>query len=232
MVWKSYAAAATFAATRRCRIVRQAPAAKKERTMSSSTITNAGQGEPRDVAALLRDIAAAESDIASHGAAALQQVCRSVITGEGPCVAGRKHFSRTLDAEDAALCARILVAAGRDGDPVSQQEADALFAIDAAAGERCDNGRFDDLLAKAVIHYLLAACGHPVPGRDVALSEEVAVTRWARAATPGHDLNAWLAGHLGEVRSPKAAAAIAAVMAGADAHCNEVSIAHVFDLAA
>jgi hypothetical protein len=35
--------------------------------------------------------------------AALAQVCRGIITGEGPTVVGRVHFSRTIDADDAAL---------------------------------------------------------------------------------------------------------------------------------
>ena len=45
-------------------------------------------------------------------AAALNEVLTGVITGEGPTTKGRPHFSRTLDAQDALLCERILVAAG------------------------------------------------------------------------------------------------------------------------
>jgi hypothetical protein len=69
------------------------------------------------------------------------------------------HFSRTIDADDASLCARIFNAAGCTGIAVSRAEADALFAIDAAGNERRDGGRFDDLLAKAVVHYLMSAAG-------------------------------------------------------------------------
>lgn len=194
--------------------------------------TSAGQEEPQEVDQLLRGVASAQSDAASCSAAALAQVCRSVITGEGPCVAGRVHFSRTLDAEDAALCARILVLAGRDGAPVSREEADALFEIDAAGGERCDGGCFDDLLAKAVMHHLLAACGRGVPARDIALSAEVPLERWASAAAPGRDVRTWLARRLRDLRSPKAAETIVRIMSGTEGPGAPPSIAGVFDIAA
>lgn len=197
-----------------------------------STIMSAA-GEQQDVAALLNDIATASPDeVSSRSAGALAQVCRSIITGEGPCVAGRKHFSRTLDADDAALCARILVLAGRDGDPVSRQEVNALFEIDAAGGERCDGGRFDDLLAKAVLHHLLAACGRPVPDRETALSDQVPVERWAAAVSPGPTLKSWLGGHLRELRSTRAADTMARIMSGSEAAEHDESIAGVFDIAA
>src|ERR1700743_19986 len=67
-----------------------------------------------------------------------------VITGEGPTAKGRVHFSRALDAADAAWCARILTAAAVEHEPVSRAEAEALFEIDDAGAERSDNGRFDD----------------------------------------------------------------------------------------
>src|SRR3981081_2160062 len=41
---------------------------------------------------------------------ALTIVRDGVITGEGPTTKGRIHFSRTLDADAAAWCARILTA--------------------------------------------------------------------------------------------------------------------------
>src|SRR6202035_5978265 len=88
-------------------------------------------------------------DTAAH---ALAIVRDGVITGEGPTTRGRVHFSRELDAFDAAWCARILTATAVDHQPVSRAEAEALFEIDAAAAERSDDGRFDDLLAKAVCH--------------------------------------------------------------------------------
>lgn len=225
MVWQSYAAAVT------CLPDQCTPQGPENITMPSS-LMSAGAGEQHDVAALLNDIATTPDDVAAHSAAALTQVCRSIITGEGPCVAGRKHFSRTLDADDADLCARILVLAGRHGDAVSRQEANVLFEIAAAGGERCDGGRFDDLLVKAVLHHLLAACGRAVPDRATALSPEVPVERWASPINPGPTLKSWLAGHLRELRSSKAAETIARVMSGSKTAGHDESIAGVFDIAA
>src|SRR6266480_2255646 len=102
---------------------------------------------------------------------ALTIVRDGVITGEGPTTKGRVHFSRELDADDAAWCARILTATAVEHQPVSRAEAEALFEINDAAAERSDDGRFDDLLAKAVVHHAASASGLPVPSRTVALSQ-------------------------------------------------------------
>src|ERR1700742_3237191 len=79
-------------------------------------------------------------------AQALAVVRDGVITGEGPTTKGRVHFSRELDAADAAWCARILTATAVENQPVSRAEAEALFEINDAATERSDDGLFDDLL--------------------------------------------------------------------------------------
>jgi hypothetical protein len=202
--------------------------------MRPCTITNALQRE-QNVAELLTDVAMARSDIALRSAAALAQVCRSVITGEGPCVTGRMHFSRTLDADDAALCARILLLAGRDGAPVSRAEADALFEIDAAGGERCDGGRFDDLLAKAVMHHVMSACGCHVPSREIALSPAIEADQWASGIALRRDVRSWLEMRLRQLRpSSMAARTIAMSISSTEPPDprKEVSIAGMFDLAA
>ena len=112
-------------------------------------------------------------------ALALTVVRDGVITGEGPTTKGRVHFSRELDADDAAWCARILTATAVEHQPVSRAEAEALFEINDAAAERSDEGRFDDLLAKAVVHHAASASGLAVPPRTVALSPETAIESWA-----------------------------------------------------
>ena len=66
---------------------------------------------------------------------ALTVVRDGVITGEGPTTKGRIHFSRALDADDAAWCARILTATAVEHQPVSRAEAEALFEISDAAAE-------------------------------------------------------------------------------------------------
>ena len=108
-------------------------------------------------------------------ALALAVVRDGVITGEGPTTKGRVHFSRELDADDVAWCERILMASAVEHQPVSRAEAEALFEIDGAATERSDSGRFDDLIAKAVVHHAASVSGLPVPPRTVALSPEAAI---------------------------------------------------------
>src|SRR3954463_10502342 len=98
-------------------------------------------------------IATVTSKIACRktAAQALTIVRDGVITGEGPTTKGRIHFSRALDADDAAWCARILTTTAVVHQPVSRAEAEALFEINDAAAERSDDGLFDDLFAKAVV---------------------------------------------------------------------------------
>jgi hypothetical protein len=191
--------------------------------------------EQRNVTELLAEISTAQSDITSRSAAALAQVCREVITGEGPTVAGRVHFSRTLDADDVALCARILILAGRNGDPVSRAEADALFDIHAVSGERCDGGRFDDLLVKAVMHHVMSSCGRNVPYRELALAPATPMEKWISSLAPDADVRAWLDTRLSELSPPSdAARAIAEAVSGTvpPDFLKEVPAGALFDLAA
>src|SRR6201986_38666 len=118
-------------------------------------------------------------------ALALTVVRDGVITGEGPTTKGRVHFSRELDADDVAWCERILMASAVQHQPVSRAEAEALFEIDVAATERSDAGRFDDLIAKAVVHHAASVSGLPVPPGTVGLSPETAIKSWA----PNHAAN-------------------------------------------
>jgi len=190
--------------------------------------------EPRGPEALIAEVAKSTSDIAARGAAALAQVRDDIIVGEGPTVTGRVHFSRTIDTDDAALCARILTAAGRTGLAVSRAEADALFAIDAAGSERCDDGRFDDLLAKAVMHHLMSAAGVAVPSRASALAFENPLVVWAAAIDLDHEQRSWLEYHLDHTRPSSAAArAIHAVLhIGHDEPGAEPPLGVLFDIAA
>ena len=136
--------------------------------------------------------------MADLSAAALRDVLNGVITGEGPTTAGRVHFSRTLDPDDASLCARILTAAGGEaGAPVTRLEASVLLDIDAAAAERTDDGRFDDLLVKSVAHFALAEAGYTVPPRHVALDPATELSSWAnRSADIDGEILAWIASHV------------------------------------
>jgi hypothetical protein len=151
-------------------------------------------------------------------ALALTVVRDGVITGEGPTTRGRVHFSRELDADDAAWCARILTASAVEHQPVSRAEAEALFEINDAATERSDDGRFDDLLAKAVVHHAASASGLPVPPRTVALAPETAIESWAptRAAGVDTEVLEWIAGQMrGKRRSNRTLMTLVATIVGA-----------------
>jgi hypothetical protein len=165
-------------------------------------------------------------------ALALTVVRDGVITGEGPTTRGRVHFSRALDADDAALCARILTAEAVEHQPVSRAEAEALFEINDAAAERSDDGRFDDLLAKAVVHHAASASGLPVPPRTVALSPETAIESWAPTRAVGVDIEVleWLASQMrGKRRSNRTLMTLVATIVGA-ATLPLTQLPNVFDI--
>jgi hypothetical protein len=163
---------------------------------------------------------------------ALTVVRDGVITGEGPTTKGRVHFSRALDADDAAWCARILTATAVEHQPVSRAEAEALFEINDAAAERSDNGRFDDLLAKAVVHHAASASGLPVPSRTVALSPETAIESWAPTQASGVDTEVleWIASQMrGRHRSNRTLMSLVATIVGVAA-LPLVKLPNVFDI--
>ena len=165
-------------------------------------------------------------------ALALTVVRDGVITGEGPTTRGRIHFSRALDADDAAWCARILTASAVEHQPVSRAEAEALFEINDAAAERSDEGRFDDLLAKAVVHHAASVSGLPEPPRAVALSPETAIESWApkRAVGVDSEVLEWIASQMrGNRRINRTLMAMVASLVGAAA-LPLVQLPNVFDI--
>lgn len=158
-------------------------------------------------------------ELAAH---ALGELRDGVITGEGPTAQGRVHFSRSLDATDADYCAQILNAPMHAGDAaVTRAEADILLQIDAAASERLDDGRFDDLLVKAVAHHALASAGRPVPPRSIALSPDTPLDSWATqaaAADVDAEVRKWIADHVRQRRRlSKALMTIAVFLIGSGA---------------
>jgi hypothetical protein len=177
-----------------------------------SSLENGLSSSLSDLIRTIETSPAADRDITAR---ALAYVRDGVLTGEGPTTAGRVHFSRSIDGADTDWCARILTAAAVAAQPVSRAEAAALFEINAAASERMDEGRFDDLLAKAVVHHAAAASGLPVPPRDVALDAATAIDSWAPARAT--DLNVevleWIAAQMRGRRqsNPKLRALVAGV---------------------
>ena len=168
-------------------------------------------------------------DSAAH---ALTIVRDGVITGEGPTTRGRVHFSRALDTDDAAWCARILTAKAVEHQPVSRAEAEALFEINEAATERSDNGRFDDLLAKAVAHHAASALGLPVPPRTVALSPETDIESWApaRAVNADAEVLDWIASQMRGKRHGNRLMAMVATLLGFTALPLAAQLPKVFDI--
>jgi hypothetical protein len=192
---------------------------------SAAKTLNAKSAEP---------IVAIETRISCRNTAAeaLTIVRDGVITGEGPTTRGRIHFSRVLDADDAAWCARILTATAVEHQPVSRAEAEALFEINDAAAERSDDGVFDDLLAKAVVHHAASASGLPVPPRTVALSPDTAIESWAPTKAVGVDTEVleWIAGQMrGKRRSNHTLMALVATIIGA-ATLPLTQLPNVFDI--
>ncbi len=176
-----------------------------------------------------------QSQIVPNEAAvrALGYVRDGIITGEGPTTEGRVHFSRSIDETDAAWCERILIAAGgRAGAPVSRAEAEALFQINEAAADRADEGAFDALLAKAVVHHAAAASGLPVPPRAVALSRETQIESWAPTKAVGVDTEVleWISAQMrGRRRSRVTLMGIVALLVGATTIPVAQSLASIAD---
>ena len=168
----------------------------------------------------------------SSAAQALAIVRDGVITGEGPTTRGRIHYSRALDADDAAWCARILTAAGVASEPVSRAEAETLFAINEAAAERSDDGLFDDLFAKAVVHHAASASGLPVPSRTVALSPDTAIESWAPTRAVGVNIEVleWISAQMrGKRVNNRTLMTLVATIVGA-ATLPMASLPKVFDI--
>jgi hypothetical protein len=175
----------------------------------SSAITALNVADPIDISAIV-----SRETVVS----ALAKVRDGVITGEGPTTRGRVHFSRALDTQDVDWCVRILTAAAVDNVPVSRAEAETLFEINDASADRLDEGLFDDLLAKAVVHHAASASGLPVPPRAIALSANTAIETWAPTQAVGVNLEVleWISSQMrGKRRYNRALMTLAAMLVGA-----------------
>jgi hypothetical protein len=142
-------------------------------------------------------------------------------------------FIFPANADDAAWCARILTATAVEHQPVSRAEAEALFEINDAAADRSDDGIFDDLLAKAVVHHAASASGLPVPPRTVALAPETAIESWAPTKAVGVNIEVleWLAGQMrGKRRSNRTLMTLVATIVGAATTLPLTQLPNVFDI--
>jgi hypothetical protein len=194
----------------------------------------AALAEPLDVSEVTSEVALEPSKISCRNTAAqaLAVVRDGVITGEGPTTRGRVHFSRALDRYDAAWCERILTATAVENQPVSRAEAAALFEIDNAAAERSDEGRFDDLLAKAVVHHAASVSGLPVPPRTVALAPATSIESWGptKAVSVDTEVLEWIAAQMrGKRCSNRTLKTLVATIVGVAA-LPLVQMPNVFDI--
>lgn len=139
---------------------------------------------------IVRTLERAKETPAAIAAFAIRQLRAAIISGEGPAIGTRTHFSRTVDAEDTALLYRILVAAGgMEGRPVSREEADALFDLHDATARSQNDAAFNELFYRAIANYTLAQSGHALEPRPVALAPEHVLSGQMR---PSAEHAAWL----------------------------------------
>lgn len=139
---------------------------------------------------IVRTLERAAQSPSKISAFAIRQLQASIISGEGAAIGPRKHFSRTVDAEDAAQLYRILVAAGgAEGRPVTREEADALFDLHDATARSQNDTTFNDLFYRAIANYTLAESGHALEPRMLALSPEHVLSAQTR---PSNEQAAWL----------------------------------------
>lgn len=190
--------------------------------------TESAQSAFLTVQSAIRTSQIVTSDLAAE---ALADIRTGVITGEGPTATGRIHFSRTLDRQDAAFVAQVLTAP-REG-AVTRAEAQRLLEIDAAASERSDGGRFDDLLSKAIVHHALSAAGKPVPSRQVALSPETPLESWAGSrAEADAEVLRWISSEMRSRRRASRGLMSIAMLFGVAAAPVAHSLAGLIDFAA
>jgi hypothetical protein len=158
-------------------------------------------------AAVLRVLDEAPQAPPSLAAYAIDQLRVALIAGDGPAIGKRPHFSRTIDAEDVKLLARMLVAAGGEaGRPVSRAEAEALFDLHDAVAGAANDPSFDDLFFKAIAHHLLASVGQAIPAlRDTLASDAERISSGIGGNSLGADETAWLAGRIMRDGRPTAA---------------------------
>lgn len=139
---------------------------------------------------MLRAFEQAQEVTPELSAFAIRQLCAACISGEGPLIGERVHFSRMMDTEDTAVLNRILVAAGgAEGRPVSREEAEALFDLHDAMARSQNNTAFSDLFYRAIANYVLAASGHALEPRKEALSPDYVLSAQLR---PGAEQVSWL----------------------------------------
>ena len=178
--------------------------------------------------ALLRAMEAAREVPPSLAVFAIRQLQAAIIKGEGPVIGPRTHFSRVVDAEDAAVLYRILVAAGgTESIAIGRAEAEALFDLHDATARSENDPAFGGLFYRAITHHALAASGEAVAPRQVALMADGALTKAVNA-----EQAAWLSERIMRDGRPTMAEFELLRFLGAEAPRPNLSIRRLLDSAA
>lgn len=120
---------------------------------------------------LVKVLEAARTSPESLVAFALAQVKAAVLDGEGPVASGRSLEPGRIGEAEVEILRRMLYAyAGPGNIAVTRTEADLLFDINDATHGADNHPAWSDLFVKAIANHLMAAFGHVVPPRQVALA--------------------------------------------------------------
>lgn len=102
---------------------------------------------------------------------ALSQVKAAVVEGSGPARSGASFQPGKVGQAEVDLLRRMLYAYGGSGNvAICRTEAELLFDINDATRQADNHPDWADLFVKAIANHMLAAHGHHVPPREVALA--------------------------------------------------------------
>jgi hypothetical protein len=104
---------------------------------------------------------------------ALNQVKRTVLSGEGVTRSGKKLKAGVVTEADVDILRRILYAYGSGNNiGITSDEAELLFDINDAAAKANNHPSWNVLFAQAIANHLMMAQGHIAKSREVTLRQE------------------------------------------------------------
>jgi hypothetical protein len=104
---------------------------------------------------------------------ALNQVKRTVLSGEGVTRSGKKLKAGVVTEADVDILRRILYAYGSgDNIGITSDEAELLFDINDATAKANNHPSWNVLFAQAIANHLMMAQGHVAKSREEALRQE------------------------------------------------------------
>lgn len=104
---------------------------------------------------------------------ALNQVKRTVLSGEGVTRSGKKLKAGVVTEADVDMLRRILYAYGSgDNIGITSEEAELLFDINDATATANNHPSWNILFAQAIANHMMVAQGHVAKNRETALRQE------------------------------------------------------------